>query len=407
MKFEQHQLDNGLQIIAECNPQAYSMAVGFFVDAGSRDEADPIAGVSHFLEHMTFKGTARRTAFEINREMDEIGSQSNAYTSEEQTVYYMAVVPEYQDHAVDLLTDMMRPALRDEDFDVEKKVIIEEICKYDDQPPFGAHEKAMAAFFGTHPLGNSVLGTADSVGALSSSQMREYFESRYSPNNMTLVASGKVDFERLVKQAEKACGGWSPSDVERVRPAYSGQQQTHWIEREQAHQEYIIQIADGPHADDSQRYAHRLLTTIYGDDGGSRLFWELVDTGDAEYAASASYEFQAAGISMTYVSCAPEDVQEILQRLDGIQRRLADEGVTEDELELARSKVCSQIVRRAERPFNRLFAVGLNWLQRNEYTTVGDVVKRYQEVRLEDLQESAKRFPFFGGATVLAGPAKP
>ncbi|MCA9211791.1 MAG: insulinase family protein, partial [Planctomycetales bacterium] len=138
MTFREQRLDNGLEIIAECNDNAYSTAIGFFVNAGSRDENAENSGVSHFLEHMTFKGTPKRSAADVNRELDEIGSHSNAYTSEEHTVYYATVLPEYQSNAVDLLADIMRPSLRQEDFDTEKKVIIEEILRSEDQPPYGA-----------------------------------------------------------------------------------------------------------------------------------------------------------------------------------------------------------------------------------------------------------------------------
>src|SRR6478752_6333652 len=134
MEFRKHRLDNGLEIIAETNADAHSMSVAFIVRTGSRDETDNVAGVSHFLEHMCFKGTARRSADDVNREFDEIGAQYNAFTSEENTVYYGAVLPEYQRRVVDLLTDMLRPALRQDDFDVEKNVILEEIALYKDRP---------------------------------------------------------------------------------------------------------------------------------------------------------------------------------------------------------------------------------------------------------------------------------
>ena len=195
MRFREHTLDNGLEIIAECNECAYSTALAFFVKTGSRDESADTAGVSHFLEHMVFKGTPHRTAEDVNRELDEIGSHSNAYTSEEQTVYYATVLPEYQEPAVDLLADIMRPSLRETDFETEKQVIIEEILKYEDQPPFGAHEKCMAEYFDSHPLGNSILGTVGTVGALTAEQMMDYFRARYSPKNIALVATGRVDFE--------------------------------------------------------------------------------------------------------------------------------------------------------------------------------------------------------------------
>src|SRR5262249_29688101 len=149
-------LDNGLEIVAECDAAAYSTALGFFVNSGARDETDEVSGVSHFLEHMVFKGTPTRSADDVNREFDEMGAHYNAFTNEENTVFYAAGLPEYQQKTVELLADIMRPSLREEDFSTEKQVILEEIKMYDDQPPFGVDDKCRAAFFGTHPLSRSV-----------------------------------------------------------------------------------------------------------------------------------------------------------------------------------------------------------------------------------------------------------
>ena len=196
MQFLTHVLPNGLEIVAECNPEAYSTALGFIVKTGARDESDEIAGVSHFLEHMAFKGTPTRSADDVNRELDEIGSHCNAGTSEETTVYYAPVLPEYQTRATEVLADILRPSLREADFQTEKKVILEEIQMFEDQPPFGADEKCRAAFFGDHPLGRSVLGTMASIEALPVAAMRDYFRRRYAPGNIVLAAAGRVDFER-------------------------------------------------------------------------------------------------------------------------------------------------------------------------------------------------------------------
>src|SRR3954467_15923516 len=215
MPFRQHTLDNGLEIVAETSPDAYSSAYAFFVRTGARDETGDVSGVSHFLEHMVFKGSANRTAAEVNRDLDDLSASSNAFTSEEQTVYYATTLPDDQEPIVELLADMMRPALRQEDFDTEKQVILEEIAKYDDQPPYGAHEKCMAAHFGPHPLGRSVLGTTKSVGELRREQMLEYFERRYSPRNIVLAAAGNVDFDELLGEAEKNCGSWQPFEAPR------------------------------------------------------------------------------------------------------------------------------------------------------------------------------------------------
>src|SRR5438132_2755705 len=177
--FHSHVLDNGLQIIGETSPSARSVALGFFVRTGSRDETPDVSGVSHFLEHMVFKGTPRRSALDVNRDFDRIGAHYNAFTSEENTVFYAAILPEYIPQAVDILADILRPSLRTEDFDMEKNVIIEEIGMYEDQPMFSAYDNAKRVYFAEHPLGNSILGTPDSIRALTREQMNGYFERRY------------------------------------------------------------------------------------------------------------------------------------------------------------------------------------------------------------------------------------
>ena len=203
MQFRSEKLDNGLEVIAEINPEAFSLSLGYFVKTGSRDETPEMAGVSHFLEHMMFKGTAKRTAVDVNRELDDLGSQSNAYTSEEQTVYYMSVLPENQHAALDLLSDMMRPALRDEDFQTERQVILEEIAMYDDQPPYGAMERAAEGYFGDHPLSRRVLGTKETVAQLDPDSMRTYHQARYAPNNLPPILAQNLDtvylHDRLAK----------------------------------------------------------------------------------------------------------------------------------------------------------------------------------------------------------------
>src|SRR4051794_20155810 len=166
MRFHQTVLENGLQVIAELNDQARSVASGFFVKAGSRDESPEVAGVSHFLEHMVFKGTPRRDALAVNRDFDKVGAKHNAQTSEEDTFYHVTCLPEYLPRAFDILSDILRPSLREDDFDTEKKVIIEEIKMYQDSPMSVAYEAAKALHFGPHPLGQSILGTVDSINAM-------------------------------------------------------------------------------------------------------------------------------------------------------------------------------------------------------------------------------------------------
>src|SRR5580704_6293979 len=219
MEFLTHTLPNGLEIVAECNAEAYSAALGFIVKTGARDESDDVAGVSHFLEHMAFKGTPTRSADDVNRELDEIGSSANAATSEETTIFYAPMLPDYQSRATEILADILRPSLRQADFDTEKKVILEEIQMYEDQPPFCADDKCRAAYFGDHPLGRSVLGTLQSIEDLPLAAMREYFRRRYAPGNIVLAAAGRIDFDRLVADCRGACGDWQAVESPRnVRP---------------------------------------------------------------------------------------------------------------------------------------------------------------------------------------------
>src|SRR5262249_8728643 len=174
-----------------------------------------VSGVTHFLEHMIFKGSERRDAFAVNRDLDHIGASPNAFTSEENTVFHATVLPEYLPQAVDVLSDILRPSLRVEDFTVEKEVIIEEIGKYEDQPGWLAFDHARRLYFGEHRLGNSVLGSVASIRALTRDQMYEYFRRRYVAPNITVAVAGAFDWGELVGLVRKHCGGWESGPVGR------------------------------------------------------------------------------------------------------------------------------------------------------------------------------------------------
>jgi predicted Zn-dependent peptidase len=221
MQFHQKSLPNGLQVIAETSPSARSVALGFFVRTGSRDETPDISGVTHFLEHMVFKGTPRRSALDVNRDFDRIGADYNAFTSEENTVFHAAVLPEYVPQAIDILSDILRPSLRDDDFDMEKKVIIEEIGMYEDQPMFSAYDNAKRLFFADHKLGNSILGSVQSITDLKRDQMHSYFHRRYVAPNILVAAAGRLDWDAFYKLVEEKCGTWDAGPIGRdcLRPA--------------------------------------------------------------------------------------------------------------------------------------------------------------------------------------------
>ncbi len=406
MEFRHHRLENGLEIIAETNDAAHSTSIAFVVRTGARDESDNVAGVSHFLEHMCFKGTPRRSADDVNREFDEIGAHYNAFTSEECTAYYASVLPEYQEQSVDILADILRPSLRPDDFDMEKKVILEEIQMYLDQPPFGMDDRIKELHLTGHPIARSVLGTSQSVGGLTPESMRDYFTSRYSADNVFVAAAGKVDFDALVEQIKQRCHDWKPSDAKRDVPRAVSNPRFEVVHRPSATQEYVLELADAPASEDSDRYAAKLLATIVGDDSGSRMYWELVDSGLAETASLGHYEYLGVGMFYTWLACEPELVEENLARLHGIYRQVEADGVSEEELSQAKNKVKARVVLSSERPQSRLFNISGNWLQRREYRTVADDLKSIDNVSTADLLAVLKKYPLTRYSTITVGPCE-
>jgi predicted Zn-dependent peptidase len=404
LEFLKHKLPNGLEILAEVNDDAHSESVGFFVRTGSRDETDEVAGVSHFLEHMCFKGTPRRSADDVNREFDEIGAHYNAFTSEECTVYYASVLPEYQESSIDILADIMRPSLRQDDFDMEKKVILEEIQMYLDQPPFGMDDRIKELHLGKHPLAKSVLGTSTSITDLARDQMHAYFASRYSPGNVFVAAAGKVNFPALIEQVAARCGDWQPQAAPRDVPRAVSDRRFEVVHRPTSTQEYVLQIADAPSSEDADRFAAKLLATIVGDDSGSRMYWELTESGLAESASLGHYEYQGLGMFYTWLACEPDATEDNLARLAAIYRGVEKDGVTDVELRQAKNKVKARVVLSSERPRSRLFNVGGNWLQRREYRTVADDLEELERVTTGDIRAVLKKFPLSACSTIAVGP---
>lgn len=404
--FLHHVLPNGLNLIGEPSPSARSVAVGFFVRTGSRDEADPaISGVSHFLEHMVFKGTPRRSALEVNRDFDAIGANYNAFTSEENTVFYGAVLPEYLPQAVDILADILRPSLRGEDFDMEKKVIIEEIGMYDDQPGWCLYDHAKKAFFDAHPLGNSVLGSVQSITDLSRDQMAAYFDRRYVAPNITVSVAGNFDWPKVVELIEKSCGGWPKGDAPRegVVPARANpRMQT--MKKETVTQEHVLLISPAPGGSDTLRHAADVLAMILGDSSGSRLYWDLVDPGLAESADASFHDYQGAGGFFTSYSCDPADTEECLSRIGAIYAEVQKHGVTADELATAKSKVLSRVVRGSERPMGRMQALGMAWTYLGEYRSVDDELKAFDAVDLAAIRAVLDGYPIVTPAICALGP---
>ena len=404
LSFEHTTLDNGLKIIAEISDTAASMAAGFFVRTGSRDETPEVAGVSHFLEHMMFKGTERRTAFDVNLDFDRMGANYNAFTSEENTVYYAAVLPEFQEAALDLLGDILRPSLRGEDFDLEKNVILDEIARYEDLPTFRCYEKTMAAHFAGHPLGNSVLGTPASIQALGRDQMQAYFDRRYSPTNVTVVGVGALDFEAMVAKVAAMCGHWTPQDAPRDTSPPPARAGVNIVTDAKVNREHIALMSPAPTCQDDARYAAHLAAAVVGDSAGSRLYYALVEPALVDEAHMSYDPLDQAGAFLTFVSTEPDRAAEVLDILNDVFTRFADEGPTEAELLAAKNKIATSVTMKGELPMGRLTSVGFEWVYRGEHVPLADDIAAMFAVTTDDIRRMVADHDMTAATVLALGP---
>lgn len=385
MDFLHRQLDNGLTIIGEINPAAQSAAVGFFVRTGARDETSNISGASHFLEHMLFKGTDTMTAFEVNESFDRLGAKFNAFTSEENTVYYAAVLPEYLLKVAGLWMQLMRPSLRDDDFNIEKNVILEEIAMYKDLPQFEVMDQGRSLHFGTHPCGNSVLGTNESIGALTADQMRSYFNARYSPDNIVLACCGKFDFDSLCALAEEKCSQWTPTGASRPLSDFSGTFEKKHLCNPNLVRQHICLLSPAVSMQDPRRFAASLLGMIIGDDTGSRYYWSLIEPALAETAGMQCESMDGSGVFYSYICCPPESAVKVIETIDVIFEDIRKNGVSISEIEAARNKTLSAMTIKSEQPMGRLVNLGFNWIYNNEYKSLEQDVEDIKAVSREDI----------------------
>lgn len=392
VQFQHHRLANGLDIIAEVNPDAHSAAAGFFVKTGARDETDQLEGVSHFLEHMMFKGTLDLSAEEINQGFDRIGARNNAYTTSELTAFHAHVLPEVLPDAIDLLGRMMRPALRDDDFTVEKGVILEEIAMYKDNPFFVIYEETMARHYGAHPLKHRVLGTHDTITALQRDQMAGYFHNRYSADNTTVALTGKLDFDLACAQIDALCADWQTTGATRdATPPPTGAG-TFTMHDERVASAYVLGVAPAPGYRDERRYAAGMLTEVLGATDNSRLHWALIETGLAEEAQAAYDKRDGTGEYFVFVAGDPARADlmwdTVLHEADTLVGSL-----TEADLERLRGRTATAATLGAERPSDMMHRIGRQWSYLGEHFPIEAELARIEAVTLDDLRAVAEAYP--------------
>lgn len=405
LTFHQTTLPNGLDIVAEINPDAHSFAAGLFVKTGARDEDININGVSHFLEHMMFKGSSKYTWEDVNRIFDEIGAKYNAFTSQEMTAYYANVLPEFTERAIEHLSHLLRPAIRQEDFDTEKKVILEEIAMYLDDPGHRLYEKLMEIHFGNHPLAMSVLGSADSIRNLQRNQMAEYFARRYGPGNMVLSVTGRLEFDEIVRLATKYCGDWKRVDAPRNQPAPTYEpRRTHLVDPK-LNRQYTMGMTPGPSAQSEQRFAARVLADVIGDTDGSRFYWALVDNAIAEDADFGFYPHDQCGSFYLALTTSPEKTEQALDiALKELQKVKTD--LNDAEVERAKNKIASSLVLSGENPLGRMRAIGSQWLYNKAYRSLEADMQTLNEITPMSLKALMAEYPFDPMTIVTLGPGE-
>jgi len=354
--FHSHTLANGLRIIVERMSGVRSAAAGFLARTGSRDETPEVAGVSHFLEHMCFKGTERRSWSQINADFDRMAVDYNAFTSQERTFYYGWVRAGDIDRQIELLADMMRSRLPADEFDMEKKVVLDEIARSNDQNLHVAYDFLHRQVFRGHPLEWPVLGYDTSVGGLTRDQMHDYFRSRYAPNNLVLIVAGNVDPDVVFDAAREHCGVWQPAEPRPERQDAVFRPGTSVQQVERFNQQIIALAFRAPSAADPLHETASAAATILGGPN-SRMFWNIVQAGLSPDAACYRLPYCDNGILLLWGQTEPDKCEQLAEAMQSEARRICTTRVDEHEVQRVKNKRRTGLAIEAEAPYYRLVQV--------------------------------------------------
>jgi predicted Zn-dependent peptidase len=382
-------LNSGVRVVTEAMPSVRSTALGFWVRAGSRDEDHEHAGISHFLEHLLFKGTDRFSSREIDEAFDAMGAEVNAGTGKETTSVYSRFLDNHLERAFDVLQDMvLRPAYPD--IDSERQVVIEEIAMYEDEPQDKVHDVLAGAIFGDHPLGRPIIGRADVVSSVPVPEIASWHDGRYQPGNLVVAAAGNLEHERIVELTEQAVQAAGTGGEGRFEPPSTNGPilRFHQKETEQYH---LCLGAPGIARADERRFALRVLDTILGGSTSSRLFQEVREKRGLAYAVySYASHYADTGQVALYVGTRPDNVGKAVEVIGSELRRLHDDGVTEEELERARDNVKGRTVLSMESTLTRMNRLGSSILMDVPLLSIDEVLAAFDAITLDDVNGLAR-----------------
>ncbi|MGY1739759.1 MULTISPECIES: M16 family metallopeptidase [unclassified Blastococcus] len=396
-RVERTRLPSGLRVLTETMPGVLSATVGIWVGVGSRDETDALAGSSHFLEHLLFKGTRSRSALEIATAMDAVGGEMNAFTAKEHTCYYANVLASDLPLAVGILGDLVTDALNTaDDLESERTVVLEEIAMRDDEPADAVHDLFAETLFGGTALGRSVLGTVESIESLSREDVDGWYRDRYALPSMVVTAAGRVTHEQVLDLVQKAFGERltgradpaplrTGEDAVLDRPA----RQTGLIRR-RTEQTHLLLGGLGVGRHDERRHAAAVLETAVGGGMSSRLFQEIREKRGLVYSVgSALTHYAGTGSFSVYAGCSPKRVPEVLRLVREELARVAAEGITAEEVARGRGMLRGGLVLGLEDTGSRMTRLGKSELAHGEYVPVREVLARIDAVDPEQVRAVA------------------
>ncbi len=391
MHYDLTTLPNGLRIITQQMPSIRSVAIGCWVDAGSRDEEPIEAGASHFLEHLLFKGSDRLPARHISEAFDAVGARNNAFTSKEYTCYWARLRSADLPLAVDILSEMLqRPAFRQSEIDSERHVVLEEINMNEDDPTDVAHEQFVTAMWADHPLAPPVLGTPESINAMTRQTIHDYWHRRYTPKTTVVAAVGDLDHDALVALVAEHMGVWEGPALERVSVAPVVGPKVK-VRRRDTEQSHIVFGTEGLSRGDDRRFAITVANHVLGGGMSSRLFREIREDRGLAYAVQAfRMPFLDTGAAAVYVGTTPSQTFEVLKLVRTELDKVMADGITADELERAKGNIKGSLALSLEDTNGRMTQLGRQELTGVEHLSVDAVVARIEALTQQDILEAAR-----------------
>lgn len=390
---EEFVLSNGLRVVAEYIPHFPSVSVGLWIGAGSMYETEEENGLSHFVEHMLFKGTQSRTTKEIAVEMDAIGGQVNAFTSKECTCYYAKVIAEHLELAMDLLSDLLLHAKMDEaEFEKERGVILEEIAMCEDTPEDLVYDLLAEAYFGDHPLARPILGTQAQIAAVTREALIAFREKHYRPDNTVLAVAGQFDLEALKAMAERHLGGWHAEGDVQTPAAFAGCAGRLLSRKKDIEQVHICLSYPGVAQDEDDLYPLTVMNNLFGGGMSSRLFQHIREEMGAAYSVySYPSSYPHCGTLTIYAGTSPEMAQPVIDALHGEIDRLMREGVTDAEFAMAKEQLKVSYTLGLESSSSRMSSIGRSKLLRGRAVDPQDVIRKIEAVTREDVERMVER----------------